>query len=192
MRIARLIERLPPATGGKEIHGARVSWALARLGVEQHVFCRVAAPLGTGIRQSVIGRGMASQGHRLVSWCAGAARAIERAHRDQPFDLIHAHGDFIEALAAAATARRLGIPAVLTVHGGLSDVWWHDELRVVSFSAMEQVIAVSDAGSRWLQQLDKQPMHEPPPTSRKYDVWLTSLSYNQVRLSLGAYLGALD
>src|SRR5947209_14937551 len=89
-------------------------------------------------------RGCASGAHELLSYCVAASRAIERAHRANPFDLVHAHGDFVEALAAGSAARRLDIPALLTVHGGLSEIGWHDELRVAAFSAMEPAIAVSD------------------------------------------------
>src|SRR5579884_1143573 len=145
MRVARLIERLPPASGGKEVHGAELTRALGELGVEQHVFCRVGDQLAGDIGQSVVRPGLARRAHTLLTWCAAAARAIEGAHAGDPFDLIHAHGDFLEATAAAVAARRLSIPAVLTVHGGLSDVPWHDELRLLSYSAMEQVIAVSQS-----------------------------------------------
>src|SRR6266508_1193521 len=52
MRIARVVDRLPPAPGGKEIHAAELSRALARLGVDQHLFCRVGDRVDPRVGQS--------------------------------------------------------------------------------------------------------------------------------------------
>jgi glycosyltransferase involved in cell wall biosynthesis len=144
VRVARLIERLPPARGGKEIHAVELSRALCGLGVEQHVFARTGEPVGAPVATTLLGGGVASRLHPLAAWCGASARAVERQHRRTPFDLIHAHGDFLEASAAAVIAARLGLPAVLTVHAALSQRESHGLARLASFSAMEAVIAVSE------------------------------------------------
>lgn len=143
LRVARISERAPPEPGGKEIHVSALSAALADRGVEQHLFMRAGDHLEGRTPQSRVRPGAMSRVHPLSGFCAGAVAALGRRHRRRPFDLVHAHGDFAEATAAALASSRLGIPAVLTVHGGLSEVGWHDALRLAAFSAMEQVVCVS-------------------------------------------------
>jgi len=142
VRVAQIVERLPPELGGKEVHAAELTAALAGEGVVSKVFFRRGAPPAA---RAVRLPGRRSQGPASApaSFSAAVVPAVTRAHAQERFDLIHAHGDFAEALAAAFLSRRLGIPAVLSVHGGLSRVAWHDALRLASFSAMQQVFAVS-------------------------------------------------
>lgn len=147
MRVARLVERLPPAHGGKEVHAAQLTRALAARGVEQHVFCRSGDPVDGAAAQATwrIPGNMRSAGKAgLIAWCAWAVSSIRAEHRRRPFDVIHAHGDFPEATAAATLSATLQVPAVLTVHGGLSRTPWHHEARLASFSAMQEVVVVSD------------------------------------------------
>ena len=153
MRVARLIERLPPALGGKEVHGAELSRALRGHNLSQHVFCRSGDPLGDGIRQTWVQPGAVGQAHSLAGFCVAAAVAIDREHARLPFDLVHVHGDFLEAAAGAGLSRRLGIPAVLTVHGGLSERRSHDLLRLGTFSSMQKVLVVSADLERDLHEL---------------------------------------
>ena len=143
MRIARIVEYLPPCPGGKEIHAFELTRALSSLGVDHVVFfgdgnvpCGVQ---GLRIRSRVSLRGRT----QLAAFCLGAAHALREQHRRAPFDAIHAHGDFPEALAMARVAGDLHVPAFLSVHGGLSKVSWHNRMRTMSFSAMERVFAVS-------------------------------------------------
>jgi len=146
MRVARLIERLPPAVGGKEVHGAELTRALAQQGVEQVVFAREGiASGGAGVRTVRVGLGPARRLHSVAAYSAAAMRAVEARHRVEGFDLVHAHGDFHEALAAANLSRRLGVSAVLSVHGGLSRSKIHSLLRLGAFSAMETVLPVSES-----------------------------------------------
>ena len=145
MRVARLVERLPPAQGGKEVHASELTRALAARGLEQHVFSRCGDPVSGAASQSAWrGPARLAGNARLAGWCAWVVRAIRIEHRRRPFDLIHAHGDFPEAVAAATLSATLRIPALLTVHGGLSSTGWHDEARLASFSAMQRVIVVSN------------------------------------------------
>lgn len=144
MRVARIIDRLPPASGGMQIHGAELSRHLRDLGVEQHVFCRVGARLAPDVAQSWLpGRRQADTRLHLALFCAWSPVAVARAHGRTPFDLVHVHGDFPEASAAAIASRALGIPSVMTVHGGLGRNRRQDALRRVALGRMRLIWAVS-------------------------------------------------
>jgi glycosyltransferase involved in cell wall biosynthesis len=145
MRVARLVEKLPPEPGGKEIHAAELTRALADLGVEQHLFARVGEEVDPRVELSRLAPRFVSESRRnLVAFGLWGAHRIVKAHADLPFDAVHAHGDFLEATAAAAVARACGIQAVLTVHGGFGGVRWHNALRRATFSRMATIWAVSD------------------------------------------------
>jgi glycosyltransferase involved in cell wall biosynthesis len=143
VRVARIIERLPPARGGQEIHGAELSRALAGLGVEQHVYSRTGlAPAGVDHSVSPMLRAPVSR-RALSAFCAWAGARVSKDHRNDPFDLIHVHGDFVQATLGALLARQLGVPCVLTVHGGFRPNPRQELGRLGSFSAMSAIWAVS-------------------------------------------------
>jgi teichuronic acid biosynthesis glycosyltransferase TuaC len=48
---------------------------------------------------------------------AGVSSLVRKLHRQNPFDLIHAHAALPCGLAAATLSRRLGIPFVVSIHG---------------------------------------------------------------------------
>jgi glycosyltransferase involved in cell wall biosynthesis len=145
MRIARLVEKLPPEPGGKEIHVAELTRALADLGIEQHLFARTGDEVDPRVELSRLAPRLVAESRRsLLAFGLWGARRIVKAHAHLPFDAVHAHGDFVEATAAAAAARICGIPALLTVHGGFGAVGWHDALRRMTFSRMAVIWAVSD------------------------------------------------
>ena len=117
MRVARLIAKVPPARGGKEIHGAELSRALAALGIRQTVFARTGDPIGSDVELEVMGGPFTADRRRdLLAYSAWAAARIVRSHRRTPFDVIHAHGDFVEAAAAAAAGAICRVPVMLTIH----------------------------------------------------------------------------
>jgi len=154
MRVARLVERLPPAPGGKEIHGAELTSALAARGVEQHVFTRTGEPLhGIAMSAMPLGEQLARGRISLAAYCAWAVGAVALEHRRRPFALVHAHGDFPEAFAAAGLSRLLGIPAVLTVHAGLIPGRRHDAVRRLSMSALERIWVVSEDAEATLRAI---------------------------------------
>lgn len=143
MRVARLIERLPPARGGQEIHGAELSRALAELGVDQHLYSRTGlAPAGIDHSVSPMIRAPVSR-RALSAFCVWAGARVARDHRKDPFDLVHVHGDFVQATLGALLARQLGVPCVLTVHGGFRANPRQELGRLGSFSAMSAIWAVS-------------------------------------------------
>jgi glycosyltransferase involved in cell wall biosynthesis len=143
MRVARIVERLPPNIGGKEIHVAELTRALASLGASQEIFFRDGNGVQGAVRHWRIHGGTFAEMHPLIAYCGRAVRSVVRSHRREPFDVIHAHGDFVEAAAAAILSRHLRIPAILTVHGGLSDAMLHNDARLCTFSAMHSIITVS-------------------------------------------------
>ncbi|MEK7578816.1 MAG: glycosyltransferase family 4 protein [Patescibacteria group bacterium] len=49
-----------------------------------------------------------------------AFRQIKKRHQKNPYDIIHLHGDFIEAFFSGKLSKKLSIPAVMTVHAGLN------------------------------------------------------------------------
>lgn len=138
LRIARIVEKLPPASGGKEIHVAELTRALRDARVDSTVFFRAGELLPRC--ESVCMRDISQNRYRFAAW---AVRAVARAHARAPFDAIHAHGDIPEALAAMVLSVRLRIPAVLTVHGGLSRHRVHHAARLPLFSSMQRIVAVS-------------------------------------------------
>jgi glycosyltransferase involved in cell wall biosynthesis len=146
MRVARVVERLPPGAGGKEKHAAELSRALAALGVDQHVFFRFGRALeevpGSCPRYPATSQSSATTIAAFGAWCL---RRVVLEHRRLPFDLIHAHGDFPEATCAAVLSRLLAVPAVLSVHGGLSRNRWHNALRLASFSSMQSLLATASS-----------------------------------------------
>jgi glycosyltransferase involved in cell wall biosynthesis len=154
MRIARLVERLPPARGGKELHVAELTAALAAEGIEQHIFVRTgeALPDVSVSRMPLEGR-LGSTRATLAAYCAWAVGAAVSEHRRRPFSLVHAHGDFPEALAAAMLSRALDVPAVLTVHGGLIPGRRHNLVRRLSMSALERVWVVSEEAKATLRAI---------------------------------------
>jgi glycosyltransferase involved in cell wall biosynthesis len=143
MRVARIIQRLPPASGGKEIHGAELSRALRRRSVDDVLFWQEGAlpPQAAGVR-----RGRLPSSRRdlqLLSFAGWGAVAVARAHQRHPFDLVHAHGDFVEAGAAALLARHLRIPALLSVHAALSETASHRAARRLTYSRMRRILTVT-------------------------------------------------
>ena len=144
MRIARIVERLPPLPGGKEKHAASLTGALASLGVEQHVFFRCGEAAAEEAEFTQVGAGR-DTGSRvsLARFAARCRTRVAREHRRKRFDLVHTHGDFAEAACAALLSRDLAIPAILSVHGGLSRTRWHNAVRLGSFSSMQRVLATS-------------------------------------------------
>lgn len=135
-----------PSPGGKEIHvhelsrrqaedGHRVM-TLHRLGsppIEDGERRRIPVPLPPAIYGSVPSETL---------FCAIAARSLAREHRRRPFDVVHVHGDFPEARLGGFCASRLGLPAVMTVHGALSPRWVRTLSRAIR--PLEAVICVGD------------------------------------------------
>lgn len=80
-----------------------------------------------------------------------AARRVRRIGSEQAFDVVHVHGDFLEARAGSRVAQHLGVPAVLTIHGALSKRW----LRYLksSTTAITTIVCVGSGIREQLQKL---------------------------------------
>jgi glycosyltransferase involved in cell wall biosynthesis len=146
MRVARLVEKLPPEPGGKEIHAVELTRALADLGVEQHVFARMGDEFDPRVKLSRPAPHFAAETKRnLVAFSLWGMRRMVKGHRGSPFDAVHVHGDFVEASAAATAAKLCGMPALMTVHGDFGSVRWHNALRRATFQRMSTIWTVSES-----------------------------------------------
>ena len=153
LRVGRVAKSLPPEPGGQEIHVAELTRALTDRGVAQHTYCHCGGPLDRGGDVTRTRWGPRSGRLGLLSYGLQVAVLLTRAHQQQRFDVLHVHGDFPEALAAAAAARRCDVPAILTVHSGLVRRTRHDLLRYRAFSAMDRIIAISDYVAANIEEL---------------------------------------
>jgi L-malate glycosyltransferase len=142
VRVARIVERLPPAGADEAVHAARLSEALAAQGVEQQLYFRVGEPVAGAVGHVRAQGKAACRVHARLSFCMATRRALELDHRRRPFDLIHAHGGLLEALAAATLSSRLAVPAVFSVNDDGSDEGGRGTLRRATYSAMQQIISV--------------------------------------------------
>ncbi|WP_406276490.1 glycosyltransferase family 4 protein [Streptomyces sp. NBC_00191] len=126
MHIVRLSYRVPPMPGGMERHvdcltreqlsrGHRVTMAFRH---------GSAAPGATqlSLRKTALSRALAPRSDR-TAFAAEAATSVRQLYggsRSPNVDLLHLHGDHVEAMWLGPVCRRLGIPLFLTVHGRLS------------------------------------------------------------------------
>lgn len=142
MRLVRVSYRVPPEPGGKERHvecltreqlkrGHKVALAFRRgTGIE--------GSSTVGIRPTALSRVLAAKSD-VLAFAAETAAVL----RDVlPVDLVHVHGDHLEAAVLGPACRRLGIPLVLTVHGGL-----HRRHRRFAAWAFDKVSAFIAIGS---------------------------------------------
>ncbi len=121
MRIARVIEYFPPHIGGMERHGLILSQEQVKLGHDVEIFIGVGdislfqktfkAPLQFLPMYNKIRRFL------FNFW---AYNAVKKHHKENPYNIIHLHGDFIEAYFGSRLSKKLKIPAVLTIHAGLN------------------------------------------------------------------------
>lgn len=145
LRILRIVARLPPIPGGMEVHAAELTSAQARAGDAVDLLFRTGLP-SAGV----------SAAHRVpelrppLSWLPAQPLfgwQAARPHTDlgPEYDVVHAHGDYAAAWAARRQADRFACPALLTVHGSLSDSPVHRLLARAVFTRLDGVIAVSEA-----------------------------------------------
>lgn len=180
MRIARIIEYFPPHIGGMERHGLILSQEQVKLGYEVDVFigygdnnanksedianaancefnisdsqhshkiCRLALyrmpfqflPLYSKLRRILFN-----------FW---AYNKIKKIHKKNPFDIIHLHGDFVEAYFGGKLAKKLSIPAVLTIHAGLNKKFLKPK-NAKYFSNINKIICVSDEIKQDLENIN--------------------------------------
>lgn len=121
MRIARIIEYFPPHIGGMERHGLILSQEQARLGHDVEIFIGVGdiSLFKKTFKAPLQFLPLYSKTRRFWFnfW---AFRQIKKRHQKNPYDIIHLHGDFIEAYFGEKLSKKLGIPVVVTIHAGLN------------------------------------------------------------------------
>ena len=143
MRIARIIEYFPPHVGGMERHGLILSEEQIKLGHEVDVFigCGDEKLLPKIYKMPLQFLPLYSKLRRFWFnfW---ASRMVVRNHKKSPYDIIHLHGDFVEAYFGGKLSKKLGIPSVLTVHAGLNKKHLRQKNRKF-FDDISKIICVS-------------------------------------------------
>jgi len=144
MRIARIIEYFPPHVGGMERHGLILSEEQIKLGHDVEIFIGVGdvsifpntfkAPLQFLSLYSKLRR------FWFNFW---AYFAVKRQHKKNPYDIIHLHGDIVEARLGVELAKKLRIPAILTIHGGLNPKILNKNSAKI-FNMLDRIICVSE------------------------------------------------
>jgi glycosyltransferase involved in cell wall biosynthesis len=120
VKILRVSYRTQPEPGGKERHVGRLTAAQLRLGHAVTVaFRRGALPAGAAplpLPDTALAR-LLSVRSDVLAFAAQVGAALQAA---PAYDLVHLHGDHVEALRLGPVCRRLRIPLVITVHGALA------------------------------------------------------------------------
>ncbi|MDQ1048323.1 glycosyltransferase involved in cell wall biosynthesis [Streptomyces sp. V4I2] len=150
MRIVRVSYRVPPMPGGMErhvecltreqvAHGHQVSMAFRHGSVVPRGATRL--PL----RAATLSRALAPASDRLAfgAEVAAAVRRLCDGPGSPAVDLVHLHGDHLEASLLGPVCRRLGIPLFLTVHGALTQR--HRRLARHAFKHVAAFIALGSA-----------------------------------------------
>jgi glycosyltransferase involved in cell wall biosynthesis len=121
MRIVRVSYRIPPEPGGKERHVECLTREQLKRGHDVVLAFRRgrAVPDGARVlstRPTTLSRtlGMKSD---VLAFAAEVGRALIGC---RSADLVHLHGDHVEASVLGPICRKLGVPLVLTVHAALS------------------------------------------------------------------------
>lgn len=121
MKIIRVSYRIPPEPGGKERHVEHLTREQLNSGHEVTLAFRHGSVVPDGatvlaLRPTALSRVLAAKSD-VLAFAAETARALRTAG---PVDLVHLHGDQVEAAVLGPVCRRLGIPLVLTVHAALT------------------------------------------------------------------------
>ncbi len=148
MRIARIIEYFSPHVGGMERHGLALSQEQVKLGHEVDVFIGVGKSdfgfeLGFKIHKMPLQFLPLYSKTRRLWFNIWVYFAVKKNHKKNPYDVIHLHGDFVEAFFGGKLAKKLDIPAILTIHAGLNKKLLKSK-NTKYFSNINKIICVSD------------------------------------------------
>ncbi|MFD8564652.1 glycosyltransferase family 4 protein [Streptosporangium canum] len=141
MRILRVSYRVPPEPGGKERHVECLTREQLRRGHEVTLAFRRGNAVPDGatslpLRPTAMSRLLGAKSD-VLAFAAEVAGALRSAG---PVDLVHLHGDHVEAAVLGPLCRRRGIPLVLTVHAALTRR--HRRLAAVAFGQVGAFIAI--------------------------------------------------
>jgi len=130
MRIARIIEYFPPHVGGMERHGLTLSFEQHKFGRDVEVFIGYGGDSKSDFKDAPKSDfriyktplqflPLYSKIRRLWFnfW---AYNKVRKNHQNNPYDIIHLHGDFVEAYFGGKLSKKLDIPTVITIHAGLN------------------------------------------------------------------------
>ncbi len=144
MRIARIIEYFPPHIGGMERHGLILSQEQVKLGHDVEIFIGVGDPslFKKTFKAPLQFLPLYSKARRFWFnfW---AFRQIKKRHKKNPYNIVHFHGDFIETFFGGKLSKKLGIPAVITIHAGLNK-WLLKPKNAKYFKNIGKIICVSN------------------------------------------------
>lgn len=144
MKIARIIEYFPPHIGGMERHGLILSQEQIKLGHKVDVFIGVGdknlLPL---IYKMPLQFLPLYSKMRRIWFNLWAYFTVKKNHRKNPYNIIHLHGDFVEAFFGGKLSGKLGIPSVLTIHAGLNKKFLEAK-NAKYFSNINKIICVSE------------------------------------------------
>jgi glycosyltransferase involved in cell wall biosynthesis len=128
MHIVRLSYRVPPMPGGMERHVECLTREQVSRGHRVTMAFRHGTAVPTGAAQLSLHKTALSRvlapGSDRTAFAAEAAATVRQLYggsRSHGVDLLHLHGDHVEAMWLGPVCRRLGIPLCLTVHGRLAD-----------------------------------------------------------------------
>jgi glycosyltransferase involved in cell wall biosynthesis len=86
-----------------------------------------------------------------------AAKVVVRVSKQRAPDVIHVHGDFVDAVVVGSLGRVLGVPVVLTVHSSLNSRTRYRIAAKAAFQNVDGFIAVSAQAGVDLQRLGVRP-----------------------------------
>jgi glycosyltransferase involved in cell wall biosynthesis len=119
MRICFYTETALPKIGGQQVVVDRLARELVALGHDVTVLTQPPRrPLvadDSAYPYRVVRHPRFVSTTAFVGWYR---RYLLRLHREQPFDIVHCHSLYPTAWVASLAKRRLGVPLVLTSHGG--------------------------------------------------------------------------
>jgi len=150
MRICRISKNFPPLVGGLEFHVRDLSVEQGRSGHNVDVFImRGNEALGAkNVRVRKVGAGSLAPILKKDSLTSFVFMllcfpTVLRAHRRRRFNIIHLHGDIVEAFFGRLLGRLLGIPQVITIHAGLNRKRTYRILARSVYRFITSIIAVS-------------------------------------------------
>lgn len=127
--------------------------------------------------------------HRWL-FAALAARRLAEVHRLNAVDVVHCHGDLPDATLVSRTARRLGLPFVLTLHGALSRKPRYRLMASRAFRRVTRFIAVGEHIRDDLEALGVSPDRVDVVSSGiEYQRFATTVDAAEERRSVRAALG---
>jgi len=149
LHVARITQGYPPRLDGLSNHAFLLSRSQAARGHHVSVFqphASTSTAGGVDVRLIAAGPLGLDPARRAGRWLFAtlAARQLLRIHREAPVDVVHCHGDAPDAVPVGHVARRLRLPLVLTLHGGLSRTRRYRVVAPRIFDQVDRFIVVAE------------------------------------------------